>query len=233
MAYHRTERSERVRTASRTRILKAARKLFARHGYDATTMSQVVEAAGTSVGNLYFYFENKEQLLETLMTEARAPLWEWVDTVIATVPSGPARLAIILYANALGLMERDRDLTRAVLVEGAPPGIADRIVEVHRNRVRDNLRINVPGLPEEELELAASAWVGTGRGLLERLVRGDIKCEPMTLAEYAVRWNLRALRVAEPEIDAAVATASQLIAEHFPVAGVSAPRRVAQPDSPS
>ncbi len=37
---------------------------------------QVADVAGTSIGNLYFYLKNKEALLETLMSEARAPLWE-------------------------------------------------------------------------------------------------------------------------------------------------------------
>ncbi len=222
MAYHQTERSEKVRAASRTRILRAARKLFARRGYDATTMRQVADAAGTSIGNLYFYFENKEALLETLMGEARAPLWQWADAAAARLPLGPARLAILLYANALGLLGLDRDLTRAVIVEGAPPEIAERIVAVHRARVRDALRTNFPRIPEDELELAASAWVGAGRGLLERLVRGEIEREPIGIAEYAVRWNLRALRVAEPEIEAAVAAATRAVSEHF-----RAPRKAA------
>jgi hypothetical protein len=88
-------------------------------------------------------------------------------------------------------------------------------VAVHRARVRDALRTNFPRIPEGELELAAAAWVGAGRSLLERLVRGELKIEPMALAEYAMRWNLRALNVAEPAIDSAVATATRVVSERL------------------
>ena len=93
MVYRHTERSERVRADSRAKILRAARKLFSRRGYEATTMREVADAAATSIGNLYFYFRNKEELLETLMAEAREPLWAWADSIADSAPPGPARLA--------------------------------------------------------------------------------------------------------------------------------------------
>lgn len=69
MVYRQTKRSAKIRLESRTRILAAARKLFAQKGYEATTMQQVVREAGTSIGNAYFYFENKEGLVKALVEE--------------------------------------------------------------------------------------------------------------------------------------------------------------------
>ncbi|MFL5598198.1 MAG: helix-turn-helix domain-containing protein, partial [Gemmatimonadaceae bacterium] len=51
MVYRQTARSGKVRQASRAKLLAAARKLFARHGYEATTMQQIVREADTSIGN--------------------------------------------------------------------------------------------------------------------------------------------------------------------------------------
>jgi len=52
------EREKRYRT-----IFKAAEKLFARQGYHKTSMEQVADQAEVSVGTVYFYFKNKEDLL--------------------------------------------------------------------------------------------------------------------------------------------------------------------------
>jgi AcrR family transcriptional regulator len=54
-------KSERTRTA----ILDAALRLFRERGYEATTMRAVATEAGVSVGNAYYYFDSKEQLIHS------------------------------------------------------------------------------------------------------------------------------------------------------------------------
>jgi AcrR family transcriptional regulator len=46
----------------RTAIIAAATTLFAEVGFEAATMGAVAERAGSSVGNVYKYFANKEEL---------------------------------------------------------------------------------------------------------------------------------------------------------------------------
>jgi AcrR family transcriptional regulator len=58
------EREKRYQT-----ILAAAEKLFAREGYNQAGMEQIADAAEVSVGAVYFYFKNKEDLLVQLMDE--------------------------------------------------------------------------------------------------------------------------------------------------------------------
>jgi AcrR family transcriptional regulator len=216
MVYRQTPRSQRIRTASRKRMLRAARKLFAQRGYDASTMREVAESAASSIGNLYFYFKNKEELLLTLMAEAREPISAWVDEAAASVPPGSARLAILLYANAFALLGPHRDLTMAALIQGAPAEVAERVTEAYRVRLRVYFQSNFPLIPAEQRELAVTAWTGAGRGLLERGIRGELTATWEQLAEFAVRWNLRGLGVPEGEIAAAAATASRLIATRSP-----------------
>jgi AcrR family transcriptional regulator len=57
------ERSE----AAVTRALDAALKLFSNQGYGATSMRQISEASGESVGNLYHHFGSKEAIFERLL----------------------------------------------------------------------------------------------------------------------------------------------------------------------
>jgi AcrR family transcriptional regulator len=51
----------------RDRIVNAAMDLFWRHGYGATSLSQIREAAGVQGGSLYHFFKSKEQLLEAVL----------------------------------------------------------------------------------------------------------------------------------------------------------------------
>ena len=52
---------------TRDRILEAASMLFYQHGYNATGLEKVINAAGVTKGNFYYYFKSKEALgVETL-----------------------------------------------------------------------------------------------------------------------------------------------------------------------
>lgn len=48
---------------ARERILGAAVDLFAEHGYDGTSVSQVIDRAGVAKGGFYHHFASKEALL--------------------------------------------------------------------------------------------------------------------------------------------------------------------------
>ncbi|MFO7560044.1 MAG: TetR/AcrR family transcriptional regulator [Desulfobacterales bacterium] len=58
------EREHRYQT-----ILQAAEKLFATVGYHKASMEQIANASEVSVGAVYFYFKNKEDLIIQLMDE--------------------------------------------------------------------------------------------------------------------------------------------------------------------
>ncbi len=60
-------RREREREKRYQTIFKAAEKLFAKQGYHKTSMEQVADRAEVSVGTVYFYFKNKEDLLVHLI----------------------------------------------------------------------------------------------------------------------------------------------------------------------
>jgi AcrR family transcriptional regulator len=48
---------------ARTRVLDAAVDLFAEHGYDGTSVNQVIARAGVAKGGFYHHFASKEALL--------------------------------------------------------------------------------------------------------------------------------------------------------------------------
>lgn len=54
-----TAKSERTRQ----RIIQAANRLFYRKGYNRTSFTDIVDAAGVPRGNIYYYFRSKDEIL--------------------------------------------------------------------------------------------------------------------------------------------------------------------------
>jgi TetR/AcrR family transcriptional regulator len=54
---------------NRSKILTCALQLFAKRGYDAVGVQEIVDAAGITKPTLYHYFGSKQGLLETLLSE--------------------------------------------------------------------------------------------------------------------------------------------------------------------
>ncbi|MBK5260580.1 MAG: TetR/AcrR family transcriptional regulator [Thermoanaerobaculia bacterium] len=77
----REEKSER----SRRQVLDAALHLFAHHGFRATSVREIAERAGVSIGNLYHHFADKEAIFKALLAE----LWEITES-----PRFPFRRAL-------------------------------------------------------------------------------------------------------------------------------------------
>jgi AcrR family transcriptional regulator len=54
---------------TRALIVQTALRLFRERGYEATTMRAIAKEAGVSVGNAYYYFGSKEQLIQAYYDE--------------------------------------------------------------------------------------------------------------------------------------------------------------------
>ncbi len=63
-------------------LARVAARLFAERGYDATSVREIVEAAGVAKPTLYYHFQSKEGLAQALLT---VPLTNLVDTLKRTV----------------------------------------------------------------------------------------------------------------------------------------------------
>jgi AcrR family transcriptional regulator len=72
------------RLANQARILQAARKVFAQHGYHGATIGEIADEAGLSNGAVYYNFANKEDLFLALLDE-------WRDELISDVQAAVGR----------------------------------------------------------------------------------------------------------------------------------------------
>src|SRR5262245_53931731 len=66
---------------ARDAIKKIAAQLIAERGYHSTSLRQLANEAGITLGTLYHYFPSKEALLSELIDDAMRPLLETLDRV--------------------------------------------------------------------------------------------------------------------------------------------------------
>jgi AcrR family transcriptional regulator len=104
-------------TPSRTRLLLAARRLFAEHGYESTSTASIARAAGTSESQLIKHFGGKAGLLDAIFVDGWNTLTLWLQQELSSTTSPVERLRTIprLMFEAL---ERDTDLRQLLLLEG-------------------------------------------------------------------------------------------------------------------
>ena len=109
--------SETQTSSSRARLLDAAKRLFAAHGYEQSATSAIAREAGTSESQLMRYFGGKVGLLEALFEDAWTHLNARVARAIATTDDSRDALlnAIQTLVSALA---RDRDLAALLMFEG-------------------------------------------------------------------------------------------------------------------
>lgn len=97
---------------NRTRVLEAARAVFAAHGVDAQ-MEDVARAAGVGVGTIYRHYPTKEALLRHLLCERMRRLGEEARAARAEEPT--AWDAFRRFLNAVAeLQAGDRSLVQLV-----------------------------------------------------------------------------------------------------------------------
>lgn len=75
-------RKERERLRHRREIMEAAKKMFIRKGYHATTMEEIAQEAEFAVGTIYSFFEGKNDIFNQLFKTA---MQEFVDSFMSRV----------------------------------------------------------------------------------------------------------------------------------------------------
>jgi AcrR family transcriptional regulator len=129
--------------------MDAAMKLFAQHGYKATTVGAIESEAGLAPrsGALYQHFAGKQQLLEATMDRELAGMDE-LTQAIAMFPLGDLRAELTMLARwNLASLDRRAELTRYVRRE------ADLLPK----RLRTKLYNRLVATPYAEIV----SWLGT------------------------------------------------------------------------
>jgi AcrR family transcriptional regulator len=64
---------------TKEKVLEAAFRLFCEHGYYQTTTNHIAESAGVSIGSLYAYYKDREEILSDLLVKFDSSLNQALD----------------------------------------------------------------------------------------------------------------------------------------------------------
>jgi AcrR family transcriptional regulator len=105
--------------ATRARLLEAAERAFAEHGYEGARLADIAEDAGCSVGAVYFRFKDKDALFsaiaESFIEEARAGLQRLLSDADFDTPQQIVRTFV---AAAARNFRTHNGLFRAIVERG-------------------------------------------------------------------------------------------------------------------
>ncbi|HEX9886058.1 MAG TPA: TetR/AcrR family transcriptional regulator [Longimicrobiales bacterium] len=102
------------------RILQAAVRVFAEHGYYRSNMATVAREAGVATGTIYLYFERKQDLLITLFQRHLGGYIERCRPALEEAAAGAPRLRLLTELH-LAFFAEDRDLATVFLIHARDP----------------------------------------------------------------------------------------------------------------
>lgn len=155
-----------VGTDRRGQLLAAAREAFARHGYHGTTVRDVCDRCGVSVGTFYLYFATKEACFLGLIDDLYAEVVASAVTARAGCDDPLVKLDASVDA-VLRTFHARAELARIVLVNapGTHPSFDARLRELHiefaalvRHELDEAVATGV--IPPQDTETSALAMLG-------------------------------------------------------------------------
>src|ERR1044072_3023042 len=156
--------SPRVLTRKRE-ILRAAAEVFRRQGLHATGMRDIAAAAGMAVGNLYYYFADKQALLAFCQEDALAGLLDLAKRVRATALPADQRLWLLVVGHMLRLHEATPGAIAHLDVDGLAPAARAEVLaqrDAYEETFREVVRQGAGGklFRDVEPKLAALTLLG-------------------------------------------------------------------------
>jgi AcrR family transcriptional regulator len=154
--------------ARRRQILDAAALRFARNGFHATSMQDVLKEADLSAGAVYRYFSGKEELIAAIVAEVLGSVREAFEEAARQSPPPPPDL---LVGSVLG----QALATRASLTVDGEPAFPRLVIQVWAETLRNP---ELAAILREGYGAVGAAWVRIVEGYQETgMMRSDLPAE--------------------------------------------------------
>lgn len=144
------KKPSRIQKRNRRVILDAALGVFAQHGYRGATLDQIATEAGLSKPNILYYFDGKEEIHVTLLSQL---METWLDPLVALDPEGDPKEEILDYVqrklDMARELPRESRLFANEILQGAP-------------RIRPHLEEKLKPLFDAKCAVIGG-WVAAGR----------------------------------------------------------------------
>lgn len=114
----------------RSAIQQTAKALFARDGFYNTSIHDIVRESGLSVGTIYNYFDNKDEIVRSIVEEGWEVFRDRLQTAVAESADAETALAVVVDRFIPELLD-DLDLITILLTEAVEhTGLEDKLGEL-------------------------------------------------------------------------------------------------------
>jgi len=200
----------------RHEIIEVAAALFTTVGYAATTTRQIAERAGLRQASLYYYFPDKEGILDALLTDSMRPLVSMARQLARRGEDPEVRLWALSYCHIRYLVSHPYDLGGLYV---QPELRSERFADFHAQRgiLETTYRSLVAataaghGLPPDELRIQTELVLGFVE-VASRLRREDPALDAGTFSAHGADAALRLGGFPASELPAVRAAAAGLLA---------------------
>lgn len=127
-------------TDTRERILLEAARLLRHHGYAATTLREIADAAGVKAGSIYYHFESKEEILGEVLNKGITIVANAVRTRIEALPANASwrdRIAAGIEGHLWGMLHYGDFTSANIRVYGQIPTSAKSRHKIVRRAYAD------------------------------------------------------------------------------------------------
>jgi AcrR family transcriptional regulator len=129
-----------VESATRERILLEAARLFRHHGYTATTLREIADAASIKAGSIYYHFASKEEILGEVLDKGIQAVSDAVGERIEALPANASfrdRIAAGIEGHLWGLLHHGDFTSANIRIYGQIPASAKNRHRVVRRAYAD------------------------------------------------------------------------------------------------
>lgn len=169
--------------ARRRQILDGAALCFARNGFHATSMQDVLKEVGLSAGAVYRYFRGKDELIRAIVSEVLSEIRDIFESAARQTPPPPPD---VLVGRALGQV---LDL-KPGLVEHDRPYFPRLLVQVWTETLRDE---ELRALIQDGYDAVRAAWVRIVEGYQAAgMMRADVPADRVARTMIAMAQGFAA-----------------------------------------
>lgn len=188
--------------ARKEQLMTEAAKLFARSGYYATRVIDIVRSAGVAKGLFYWYFDNKEALFREIVTATRDDLRRAQARAIEGELDPVTRIDKGIAAS-LRFAEDHENLYALLRFAGTQERFASLIEESQEIHARDTSRhieaaIAEGRIPPADPLLLANGIVAIVFHFARLRAAGSLHLPAEELSDFISRLCLRGIGVQEP-----------------------------------
>lgn len=160
----------------RKKLIKAAVKQYALHGYQGATMKKVADEVGIKAASIYFFYKNKEELFIAAFQQLLDDHFWKMERIVEETKGKPIEEVLTaMFAGIAAHHKGDMQATNAYISLVTSPISEEVSKDLHHHMARYNawlveslesmLQESYPGITADEMDRVIKQFVLIGNGI--------------------------------------------------------------------